>query len=1821
LALVAIFVAGAFAAGPARGQVVFQEVRTGVSEAGSLVGTSAALTGVAGDLYVASVSFKPNVDVVGLAGLGLNWTELRSQCGGRSQTGVSVWWARGTPTGSDVVTATLAQPSQTAAIAVARYSGVREDAPFGDLVSGNTNGVGGACSGGVDDTGYSLPLSVTLEGSIVFGTAAMRRHQHFPGQGYTERTEVLSGSGGSASSVAIQDRTIAASGTLPVEGSFSSTVDWAVVGVEIRAADACTSDPDCDDGLFCNGAEACVAGACVAGSAVDCDDGVSCTLDSCNEATDACDHAADDALCDNGLFCDGVEICDPALGCRAGSPVDCSDGVGCTVDACNEATDACDHAADDALCDNGQFCDGDETCDALLDCQAGSDPCPGAFSCDEVSDTCSCSDDTQCDDGVFCNGVETCSAGVCIAGSPVDCDDGVGCTLDACNEGAGACDHAPDDAVCNDGLFCNGLEACDPLLDCQAGAPVVCDDGVGCTLDACNEGTDACDHQPDDGSCDNGLFCDGAEICDASLDCQPGADPCGGVACDEEGDFCQAPQQVTLLEVRTGTSASSSSVATTESLTASPGHLYVASISSKRRSDVVAVQGLGLDWTEVRSQCSGRNQTGVSVWMALGVAGADGVVTATFAGTPNNAVIAVARYVGASQTDPVGDVVSGNSNGASGACGGGVDSGAYSFDLAVGWPGSVAFGAAAMRSHEHFPGPGYTEQAEVLAGSGGGTASVAIQDQLVGTAGTLPVDGTFDDDVDWAVVAMEIRAPNSCTSNADCDDGLFCNGAETCAAGACVAGTPVGCDDGVGCTIDACNEATDACDHTTDDALCDNGLFCDGVETCSAVVGCQAGTPVDCNDGVGCTLDSCNETTQACDNAPNDGLCNDGLFCNGSEICDAALDCQAGSDPCPGLSCDEVADSCQCATNQDCDDGTFCNGVEICQAGICAPGTPPDCDDGVACTSDSCDGASDACLNVPNDGFCDNGLFCDGIETCDPLLDCRLGSDPCNGFACDEGTNSCQSPLEDFTIVVLPDTQNYASSGSATFEAQTQWIVDNKDSLNIEYVAHLGDCVDNADVVAEWELADDAMSLLEDPVTTQLPDGMPYGIAVGNHDQDPVGDAGTTSDPGATTALYNQYFGVSRFENRNYYGDHFGTNNDNHYDLFSAGGRDFVVLYLEFDGANSPLFQSVLPWADGVIAAFPNRLAIVVSHFVLEEDGTFGPLGQEIYDELKEHPNFFLMLGGHRLGESRRTDTFDDNTVHTLLSNYQGRRNGGDGWLRIMEFSLANQELRVSTYSVTRDEFETDADSEFTLALPSLPPTCSSNADCDDGLYCNGAEACIAGICSSGAPVDCDDGIACTVDSCNEATNACDSTPSDVLCDNGVFCDGSETCSAVLGCQAGAPVACDDGVGCTVDSCNEATDSCDYAPNDAACDNGLFCDGVETCDPALDCQPGSQPCANGCDEASDTCNCISDGECDDGLFCNGPESCVGGNCTSGAPVDCSDGVGCTVDACDEALDACQHTADDGLCDNGLFCDGTESCDATLDCQPGTPVDCSDAVGCTVDACNEATDSCDHVPDDAACDNGAFCDGFESCSSVLDCQPGAPPCTNSTCDEAADVCDEVSFAEVETGSAESATAVTTDAPLTGVAGDLYLASIATKPDGAVVGVSGLGLSWTQVAARCSGRAQQGLSLWQAQGSPTGDGVVTATLAQARTAVIAVARYSRVSSIDPIGSVVTGNTNGVDGACTGGTDGNSYSFDLTMSTPNSMAVGVAAMRQRGHSPGADYIERAEVRGGNGGNAASTAVQDQLVLSPGVVPLDGSFSAKVDWVVIGVEIRKQE
>lgn len=274
----------------------------------------------------------------------------------------------------------------------------------------------------------------------------------------------------------------------------------------------CTVDVDCDDGRVCNGVEVCMAGVCTSGDRIDCDDGVSCTADQCDEETAACMHVPIPGECDDGLFCNGAESCDAGTGCVSGSPPTCDDGIGCTIDSCDEASRSCLH-----------------------------DP-----------------DHDACDDGAACNGIERCDESVgCIAGEAIDCDDGVACTTDSCDDADGACRHEPDDTACDDALYCNGAESCDSSTGCVAGDPPCgetecdessascltrigctsveeCDDGDACTTDLCIDAE--CVPTANEALCDDGDECTVGDRCSAGVCAGETVPGCGGSDGGGSGD-------------------------------------------------------------------------------------------------------------------------------------------------------------------------------------------------------------------------------------------------------------------------------------------------------------------------------------------------------------------------------------------------------------------------------------------------------------------------------------------------------------------------------------------------------------------------------------------------------------------------------------------------------------------------------------------------------------------------------------------------------------------------------------------------------------------------------------------------------------------------------------------------------------------------------------------------------------------------------------------------------------------------------------------------------------------------------------------------------------------------------------------------------------------------------------------------------------------------------------------------------------------------------------------------------------------------------------
>ena len=264
---------------------------------------------------------------------------------------------------------------------------------------------------------------------------------------------------------------------------------------------------------------------------------------------------------------------------------------------------------------------------------------------------------------------------------------------------------------------------------------------------------------------------------------------------------------------------------------------------------------------------------------------------------------------------------------------------------------------------------------------------------------------------------------------------------------------------------------------------------------------------------------------------------------------------------------------------------------------------------------------------------------------------------------------------EDFTLVALPDVQNELQFAPAMFISQTNWIVAHKEDMNIVFATSLGDLVNSPSDAAQYDNADAAMDILDEG-------GVPYSVSPGNHDQ-------------MSGTLYSTYFGVDRFSGKPWYGGAIDSSNYNNYSLFSASGMDFILINLQYNPTTAQL-----TWADNLLKANPGRRGIVVSHAILNTDNSWNY--QAVYTNLKSNPNLFLMLCGHMHsgndGAAYRAELGDDgHTIHIVMADYQDMTNG-NGYLRILRFSPADDTIYMTTYSPYIDGSITSSPDQMNLA-------------------------------------------------------------------------------------------------------------------------------------------------------------------------------------------------------------------------------------------------------------------------------------------------------------------------------------------------------------------------------------------------------------------------------------------------------------------------------------------------------------------------------------------
>ena len=279
-------------------------------------------------------------------------------------------------------------------------------------------------------------------------------------------------------------------------------------------------------------------------------------------------------------------------------------------------------------------------------------------------------------------------------------------------------------------------------------------------------------------------------------------------------------------------------------------------------------------------------------------------------------------------------------------------------------------------------------------------------------------------------------------------------------------------------------------------------------------------------------------------------------------------------------------------------------------------------------------------------------------------------------FCASTAAQDAEDSEKSFSIVLLPDTQNYSEKYPETYIAQALWIRKQAKQDNIKFAIHLGDIVQTSTKQPEWENADRAMRLLDGVV--------PYSVAPGNHDM-----VVKTRD----SSLYNKYYSPERFAGRKWYGGHMGDNNDNNYCFFEASGMKFMILNLEF----APRDET-LEWAAGITERYPEHRVIVATHCYMRPKARdtgcatsyniAGNSGEQMWQKfIRKQPNIFLVVSGHVLGVGLQTSINDaGGKVLEMLTDYQGLPNGGDGWLRSLTFVPSENKIHVRTYSPLLDK-------------------------------------------------------------------------------------------------------------------------------------------------------------------------------------------------------------------------------------------------------------------------------------------------------------------------------------------------------------------------------------------------------------------------------------------------------------------------------------------------------------------------------------------------------
>ena len=307
------------------------------------------------------------------------------------------------------------------------------------------------------------------------------------------------------------------------------------------------------------------------------------------------------------------------------------------------------------------------------------------------------------------------------------------------------------------------------------------------------------------------------------------------------------------------------------------------------------------------------------------------------------------------------------------------------------------------------------------------------------------------------------------------------------------------------------------------------------------------------------------------------------------------------------------------------------------------------------------------------------------------------------------------STPDSWTMVVVPDTQAYVKNlrNQGTGDMIFSWIAENVDKLKIQQVIHLGDLVDdninfstsdknNQTSPKQWKCVSRYFERLDNIV--------PYIITTGNHD---VGHGRyySAEDYDSELAKYFHFGRNSKWENTlwevglNGVGKR--TLENAAYRFTTPNGQKILIVAVGFAPTQNQMkwVQEVFEHPEhkdyfGILVTHSysesqlgKNPRIAIEHYPICKAG--GNSGEAIfYNYVRRLPNLRMVLCGHISSPDNwlgcvnytKSKNWAGKTVHEILFDPQAlgggwHGNGGDGWIRLMEFDKDMKTVKVKTFS------------------------------------------------------------------------------------------------------------------------------------------------------------------------------------------------------------------------------------------------------------------------------------------------------------------------------------------------------------------------------------------------------------------------------------------------------------------------------------------------------------------------------------------------------------